>query len=872
MRQLVERADLLAAIQGHLDDAREGRGSLLLIAGEAGAGKTTLVSEAARRQANEAIVLEGACDALTTPRPYGPLMDFAATPGGGLDQLSSDLDPAQMFAIVLDHLRGRLRPVFVVIEDVHWADEGTLDFLRFTGRRVGDSNATIACTYRDDEVGPDHPLRVVLGQLAPLDTTYRLAVPPLSKEAVAQLSQGHQVDPTALFEVTAGNAFYVTEVLASGQRVPTSVQDAVLARVSRLEPASRRAVEAVAVVPRALERRYARPLAGVTEAQLEAAVAAGVLVSDGRSYGFRHEMAREAVEMMIPATRAADLHSRMFALLSEDSPPDLARLAHHAVRAGSEEDILRILPAAAKNAAVRRSHREAAAFYEAAMDVAHLMSPDELASMQVALATELSILGHPAQAIEHLEVAEAHYRDSGQDEELANALLAKAGAQWSLTRTATARETTAGAIDLLAPLGPSESLVRALYFAAHLWMLARRYEQGIVLARRSEQMAVELGSDTLRDEARQRIAWLELVAGDAQAGVRIVEELMEKVTKSPEQPGPFTLAGSSPGTTVLWANLGSAGGEVRLYDVALQALHEGISRGLAGDEDTSVAYQRAWVARIGFEQGRYSEAVEYAGLVEETATNRVGTAFVTAMGVLGRTKVRLGEEGGRQLLEQTLQLGEQHELQHVWSLWCGVAEHAWLWGKSERIPEILEPQFRRAMETDSAWARGEIGYWMWVGGALEEPPDRAAEPFALQMSGDWRAAAEAWRQIGCPYEVALSLAVGDVDAQFEALHLLDSLGARPAASRLRASMRESGVESVPRGPIRETQGNPANLTPRQLEVAQLLAAGLGNAEIAEQLFVSKKTVEHHVSAVLSKLEAGTRNEAAGRLRELLEQK
>jgi DNA-binding NarL/FixJ family response regulator len=150
---------------------------------------------------------------------------------------------------------------------------------------------------------------------------------------------------------------------------------------------------------------------------------------------------------------------------------------------------------------------------------------------------------------------------------------------------------------------------------------------------------------------------------------------------------------------------------------------------------------------------------------------------------------------------------------------------------------------------------------MWRAGAIDEAPPGAAEPFALQMDGYWRAAADAWREIGCPYEAAMALADGAVTDQLEALEILDTLAARPLADRIRARLRVLGHQAVPRGPNRATMANPAGLTNRQLEVVRLIAEGLSNDEIADRLFLSKKTVEHHVSAIYSKLGVKTRTKA-----------
>ena len=150
---------------------------------------------------------------------------------------------------------------------------------------------------------------------------------------------------------------------------------------------------------------------------------------------------------------------------------------------------------------------------------------------------------------------------------------------------------------------------------------------------------------------------------------------------------------------------------------------------------------------------------------------------------------------------------------------------------------------------------------MWRGGAAKEMQEKIAAPYALQISGDWRAAAEAWKEVGCPYEQAMALVEGDKSAQLIALEIFERLGAGPAAERLRQVLRATGVRGIPRGPRPSTKENPAGLTGREMEVLALMTDGFGNAEMAERLFISPKTVDHHVSAILAKLDAHTRGEA-----------
>jgi len=851
--KLLERDDLLDTLEGHVDEARGGRGSLVLVAGEAGAGKTTLVRALIERVGTGALVLQGSCDPLATPRPLSPLLDYASDPDSGLADLFVDSsDNIAVFGMVLDRIRNSIRPVVMVIEDVHWADQGTLDFLRFIGRRVEDTKAVMVCTYRDDEVGADHSLRPVLGQLIPLPSTLRLIVPPLTENAVARLAEGSSLEAGELHRITGGNAFYVTEIIAGGDRLPATVQDAVVARLSRLEQGARQVVEAVSVAPRSLGVEEAMQLVGGVADHVDQALASGMLLGDGTSLRFRHELARAAVEDSIPPARRFALHRRMIAMLLEDDPPDHARLAHHAIETGQPDLILEHAPPAAEQAATRGAHKEAVSFYQAALRHRDVMAPGDEMAIRLALVTELQITDRNDDALTQAKTVVIHYRGRDELGSLANALIHLSSAMWRVSDRDGARTAIDEAVTVLRPLGPGIDLARALHWSSYLHMLARHATPALADNEEARALAASADDITLKWNIEMIRGTIEIVLGDAQSGA---DMLMASAERAEE------MMQSHRGLASALGMLGSGGGEYRIYDRAVPALKKGIEVGLATDQDYVVAYDRSWLARIAFEQGRWDEAVDYAELVDRTSQSRTGIAVLTAMGALGRVRVRRGDPGGRQVLDEAIRLGEPHELQHVWSPTCGLAEYHWLVGDTASMLPVLESSYRRALDTDSEWARGEVGYWMWKAGSIEAAPPAAAEPFALQMTGKWREAAEAWREIGCPYEVALSLSEGDEEAMLEALGVFDALGARPAGDRVRAGLRGRGVDSIPRGPTRETAANPAGLTSRQLDVLQLVAGGMSNAEIAGQLFLSKKTVEHHVSAIYSKLGVDTRAKA-----------
>ena len=190
------------------------------------------------------------------------------------------------------------------------------------------------------------------------------------------------------------------------------------------------------------------------------------------------------------------------------------------------------------------------------------------------------------------------------------------------------------------------------------------------------------------------------------------------------------------------------------------------------------------------------------------------------------------------------------------------AEARWLAGDNDRIPLETERALARAEASDARWTIGELTVWHHRAG-LHADGERLPPPYRAELAGDARAAADFWTARECRYDAALALATGDADDDLrESLRELQSLGARPAAAIVARHLRERGARGVQLGPRATTRANPAGLTARQLDVLALLSRGDGNADIAARLFISEKTVDHHVSAILRKLGVHTRGQAA----------
>ena len=307
---LLERDDQLLGLEAALEDARQGAGATVLVSGEAGIGKSSLLQAFADRAGATARVLAGACEDLLTPRPLGPFRDMARD-AGGLAGLAGDDRDAFLDALLAE-MSFTQRPAVVIVEDAHWADAASLDIIRYLARRIDRLAALLVVSYRDEELGDDHPFARMVAALAG-PSVLRIELEGLSDEAVAELATAAGLDPGPVVAAVGGNPFYLTEVLAApGAAVPPSVRHAVRARFSSLPVSCRSSLERLAVVPSGAEPWLVRSLVE-DPAVLEPAERRGMLVAAQGRVRFRHELARRAVELSLPSTLRMDHHRRVLA-------------------------------------------------------------------------------------------------------------------------------------------------------------------------------------------------------------------------------------------------------------------------------------------------------------------------------------------------------------------------------------------------------------------------------------------------------------------------------------------------------------------------------------------------------------------------------
>ena len=851
---LLERSRHLEVLQNAYSAAVRARnGRLLMVEGEAGVGKTALVTAFCNELGGSTRILRGACDALFTPRPLGPFLDMANHAGDDFSELlQGDPKPYEVAAALIQDLADG-PPTVVILEDLHWADEATLDVIRLLCRRLDGLPALVIGVYRENELAHAHPLRLVLGGLGGVE---RVGVEPLSRTAVAAIADEYRLDGDDLYRLSGGNPFFVSEVIAAGERaIPETVRDAVLAREARLSPEARLLLEAVAITPPWVEGWLLQRLAGDAVDRLQECLTSGILRAEERRVAFGHELARLVIVDSLGPIRRVVLHKAALRALRDPSEGalDLSRLAHHAEASGDAKAVLEFAPAAAQRAASLGAHREAAELYEHALrfvDDGELELRAELLSRR---SIECFVSDQSDEAIDARELALGYYRSLGDRLNEGDSLRWLSRLVGCRGRSEQSIEFGKEAVHVLESCPPGRELAAAYGNVAAGFADEEDHAQAMDWGNRALELAERYGDIETQVHTVNSLGLVRFLVGDPE-GQEELERSMELAMS----------AGLDEHVGRAYIHLTWGASRTRSHDLMDGYRNRGLDYCLTHGLDLARVYLLAHGARSDLDRGRVSEAVSAAERVLEDGLPSPLPRILSLL-VLALVKARCGEDGYQPMIEAAgeLALGGE-ELQWTAPIAAARAEIAWLNGEDPAaVDELTRDAYELALRVGAPWVIGDLATWRRRAGVNDETPTDAAEPYACQLAGDWIGASEWWTERGCSYEAALARADATDEVTLRrSLDEFHKLEARPAAKIVAQRLRGLGARGLPRGPNPATQRNPANLTARELEVLGLIDEGLRNREIAQRIFISERTVGNHVSSILGKLGVRTRTEAA----------
>jgi len=865
---LVEREQPVQELLELAQNAKSGRGAIALVGGEAGIGKTSVLEEMRLRASADCRVVWGGCDALFTPRTLGPIHDMAPAMGRELTQLLADGSQSfQLFAAVLRHIEASREPTVLVFEDVHWADHATLDLLKYLGRRVSMLRILLVMSFRDDEITPEHPLTQVLGELPP-SCTHRIDLMPLTREGVIALGapSGH-VDGE-IYQITGGNPFFVTELLACREdfheSIPASVKDAVGSRLNRLAAVEREFLETISVIPGSVPRHVLHPLFGDSGDTLAmACVGRNLLMQDvNRSLRFRHELARLATLSRISASKRKATHARVLgALLKEEQEPPLDQLVHHAAGALDAKRVLHYAPRAAAKATAVGAHREAAAHLATALRFIDEADPEVAAQLYEDWAYEAGLaLRINDEVLEARRHAITLWRAIGRMDKVGENLRWLSRLHWYRGEAAEAGHFADEAVRVLEDTPPSSERATAYSLRSQLHMLNDRMEEAIEWGNRALELAAQFNNDEVRIHALNNVGTA-LIFRDKPEGIELLEESLALALK----------VGHHEHAARVYTNLAEYGVDFRNFELAERIIRDGISFDTQHDLDSWTHYLVGRLAQLRLEQGRLRDAETIARGVLKL--DRLTLLMkLPALIVLARACLRLGEPDAAELGAKALQDAmATDEAQYLVPALFNLIESAWLNDKPQAAAEHLERLANVGAAQMHSWNIGEAVVWAKRLG-ISLPNDFHGEaplPYAAEIDGDYVAAADAWESLGAPYSAALCLMQAGAETSgpiiARAIRLLEPSEARTAAMKARKIARTMGfAKQMPRsrrGHYGAAKNHPLGLTRREQDILALVANGATNREISETFARSQRTIEHHVSSVLSKLNVANRMEA-----------
>jgi len=844
--ELIERAGFLAALHTKFETIKIAEGHCLLLSGEAGIGKTSLVRAFRNEIKNDCKILQGTCDALFTPRPLAPLYDIAwQMQSDVMDRIKDKRDRTALFTSLLQELNAQKEPVVLIFEDIHWADEATLDFIKFLARRINQVHCLFILTYRDNEIHSGHPLRNVFGQLS-RDTFTRLQLSALSKEAVEIMAAEKGYSGESVYSITGGNPFYVTEILASySSGVPDNVKDSILSVYNRQDEKTKEVWKLLSALPTGFETKYLLQVNPACVEAIELCLESGILLHDQGQISFKHELYRRTIESSLSPLLRVALNKKILDQFLKDfeQNQEIERIIHHAKNANEYELVVHYALIAAKTAACIGAHNEAAKLYFSAIEYYQGNDKSKLHELYEGYAYECYLINKHKDAIIYMNRSLKLWEGEDDKERASDCMRSLSRLGWVDGNRKQAETFANQAIELLKDQPDSKAKAMAYSNLSQLTMIYNQYPESVYWGEKAILIAKKLGDEEILSHALNNVGTVKMrMAPSKQQGLGLLQQSLEIALRNSFHEH----------AARAYSNLGCNGILLKDYSFAKTTLETGLRYCEEKDMDSWANYMLGHMARLKLETGCWTEACNIAeNLINNT---NQGTIFkVGAMAIVATIKMRRGDADVLPILmdAKTKALGTM-ELQRIIPVLAALLEYEWITGKVLAEDNTIDFTITMLEQAGDIDMDNEFAYWLIKARKNYKPFHKSHNDYNL---------ATKWEKSGCPYEQALALFEGDEADKRKAICMVQELGATAVYEKLKMEMRASGIKSIPRGIRETTRANVARLTEREVDVLKLLKEGMQNKEIADRLFISAKTVDNHITSILFKLDVNSRVKA-----------
>ena len=853
--ELIERAGPLSLLRSKFEDVSAEEGHCIIVNGEAGIGKTSLVRAFCQGIKEKATIYLGTCDALFTPRPLAPIYDIIWQLLPSFSQLSPHIeDRVNLFTQFFHSLGSQDGTTILVFEDIHWADEATLDFIKFLARRITRIHCLFILTYRDDEVHALHPLRNLLGQL-PSHSFTRLQPAPLSKDAVSKLASEKGYNGEDVYSISAGNPFYVNEILASySPGIPENIKDSILSVYHRLDDKTRRLWEILSVQPTGFEVDYLEKIEPQYDTSLAPCLEAKILLLRNGRLFFKHELYRRTIETALSPFLRIALHKTVLQRFRDnfERNGEIYRIIHHAKNANEHGLVVHFAPLAARQAASLGAHLEASRLYFSAIEYFQGDDKDMLAGFYESYAYECYLTNRVGEAIVYQTRASNIWKDKENLERSGHTLWFLSRLWWFDGNRRQSEACAQQAIDLLADRPSSTAKAMAFSNMSQLKMLSDKAVECIFWGNKAIDLAKELDDRETLCHALNNVGTVQMrIPSNKQKGIDLLQQSL----------GIALANGYQEHAARAYTNLGSDAVRIKDYPFAAKIIEEGLRYCEERELGSWQTYMLSWKAKLLLDTGKWEEA---AGIAADLIgkSDHASIVKVGALVVAGTIKMRKGEPDALPtLLKARTKAFESMELQRILPALAALLEYEWVTGEDHVERTALEYAIGLIGQPGRLRESSEFEFWLFKVRKQVLPMHETEKGYRANNPKMALEAAAGWQRLGCPYEQALLLFEGDADSKKEAISIVHRLGAQAIYEKMKDEMRGSGITGIPRGLRKTTQSNPAQLSDRELGVLRLLKEGLQNKEIGSRLFISAKTVDHHISSILFKLDVNSRARA-----------